>query len=158
MIDFDSYWKWYGMTILLCSVFIIITEEASHINNFLFFSLLVLLLLDFSSCGWSGSTTTSGWGVLGSFKDLISLWEAISTYGTNSNHVLETIQERMRSWGLWWNSTAKRQLCLHLDGLWEFGLDVFRGVVKNLSIEDVSILEDLWDLHLILERIDLKLI
>jgi len=47
---------------------------------------------------------------------------------------------------------------LDIDGFLELGKNVSGGDVEDGGIEDGSVLEDLLDVHLILERIDLKLI
>jgi len=57
-----------------------------------------------------------------------------------------------------WESSSERERGLDLDGTLELSKDSVGGEVKNLSIEDGTILENLKDLHLIEERMDLQLI
>lgn len=110
-----------------------------------------------SSRGGSGAGTTSR-GVLGSLKHGISLLELEARGARDGDEVLEAVQKSVRSGGSIGDTQSKTELGLDINGLLELSKDRLRSDVEDGGIEDGSVLEDLLDVHLILEGIDLKLI
>lgn len=64
----------------------------------------------------------------------------------------------MRGRGLVGHSQSKTEIGLDANSSLEFGEDSRLGDLKDGGVEDGSVLENTLDVHLILERIDLKLI
>jgi len=86
------------------------------------------------------------------------LWEFPSRHSTDGDEVLETIEEGVWGRGAGRVSRSKGKASHVVDSLGELGKDDLVREIKNLSVENTTVLKDLLDFHLIFERIDLQFI
>jgi len=124
----------------LRSVLIVITEKTTHVDVFWF--IFLLLHNSLSLCWASGRSSSSG-GVLRCGEEFASFWELPSCAGGNSNEVLESVEEGVRSRGRGGITGSQRDVGLVANGILEFSKEYISGEIKDLSIEEGSILENL---------------
>jgi len=137
-----------------CSV--VASEEITHVDVVLdLFDDLFDLLLDLSGSG-NGGTGSGASGSGGS--NAISLLEAEAGSDGSAGEVLEGVEHHVVDGSLVGNTSSERDGGNVLGVLAERLKDGIVGDGKNLGGVDLTVVEDVQDLHLVVERSDLELV
>lgn len=139
----------------MCSV-VIITEEVTAIGIEFFFLFDLFLLLSRLVISLNGRGNNNS--VLSGILKLFSSGEGVIGSERNGAKVLESVDHKVRSSRLGDVSRAERQGSQVGNGGAESGNDILVVDGENAGGEKLALVVDHLDLHLIEERLDLKLI